>query len=315
MRSDRKTARRSRRFKRRTDERGRGVRRRHRPAVAIFSVLAGFGMLILATVSGAIRPDAEPVEQERQQATAVGPAPTSSDGERADGDDPSGPVVRLSVGRGARGSVIFRRKDAVGPRPTTIFLHGWGIRNPDSYGSWLRHLAASGETVIFPRYQGPDLGSPAEALDRTMSGIRRALRRAPSDGDVIVAGHSAGAALAADYAASAAERGLPAALAVFSVFPGRAILGYPGGIPAVDGRRIPTRTRLLVMAGTRDSVVGLQPARALLSSASRVPNRRRNLVVVRRPGVADHYAPTRSGPAVRRTFWARLDRLTARARK
>lgn len=170
--------------------------------------------------------------------------------------------------------------------------------------------------MIFPRYQGRDPGPPAKALARAVAGIRSAVRRAPVTGDsVVVAGHSAGAALAADYAAVAAQRRLPAAAAVYAVFPGRAILGYPDGIPAVDGRKIPSTTRLLVLAGARDAVVGEAPARELLAGASRVPAQRKRIVVVTRAGVADHYAPTRSRRSVRKALWGPLDRLTERARR
>ena len=272
-------------------------------------------VLAVSMASGGDTGTSAPDTSVREAASAPEATPTPG-GEKERPLAPSGPITRIDVGRGARGAVILRRADATGPRPTTIFLHGWGIRDPDAYGPWLRHLAARGETVIFPRYQGRDLGSPAKALDRALAGIRRSLRRAPvADDSLVVAGHSAGAALAADYAAAATRRGLPAAAGVYAVFPGRAILGYPAGVPAVDGRRIPPSTLLLVMAGTRDTVVGELPARELLASASRVPSERKSLVVVSRPGVADHFAPTREGRSVRRTFWKRLDRFAARARR
>lgn len=319
MRDDRSEQRRRRPRSRRVDDRrrdhvGRRGRASHHRLAALFAAL-GLALTVVLAVS--MESGSDPGTSERD--TSVREAartrePTQTPG----GEDerpaaPNGPVVRIDVGRGARGAVILRRADATGARPTTIFLHGWGIRDPDAYGPWLRHLAAQGETVIFPRYQRRDLGSPARALDRAVAGIRRALRRASvADDGLVVAGHSAGAALAADYAAAATRRGLPPAAGVYAVFPGRAILGYPAGIPAVGGRKIPPKTLLLVMAGTRDTVVGELPARELLESASRV--QRKSLVVVSRPGVADHYAPTRSGRSVRRTFWKRLDRFIARAR-
>lgn len=298
-------------------------RGRRRWRLWLVGTVGGLALIVVVAVAiaAAVAPDARRSEADGPPPSSpdevpAGSTPSSKVLTRDDPDPPRGPIVRLTVGRGAGGAVVYRRADATGPRPTTIFLHGWGIRSSEAYEPWLRHLAANGETVIFPRYQGSNHGRPDQALDRALMGIRRALRLAPvADGSLVVAGHSAGAALAADYAAGAARRRLPAAAAVFAVFPGRAILGFPAGIPAVDAGRIPGGTRLLVMAGTRDTVVGVAPARTLLASASRVPRQRKAIVILDQRGVADHYAPTRSGRAIRRTFWRRLDRLTVTARR
>ena len=139
------------------------------------------------------------------------------------------------------------------------------------------------------------------------------MRIAP--GTLVVAGHSAGASIAADYAATARGTGLPRAAGVFAVYPGRRILGYPSGIPEADPARIPSGTSLTVLGSSSDNVVGLEPARTLYGRATAVPLTRRRLTVVRDPATADHYAPTRSGQAARRTFWRRLDRFIAAARR
>jgi acetyl esterase/lipase len=226
-------------------------------------------------------------------------------------------VRTTSVGEGARAVTILRPAGATEPLPAVIFLHGWGETRVSDYGGWLRHLAREGSAVIFPRYQRDESSRPDRALESAVAGIRAALRKevkiAPES--VVVAGHSAGGALAADYAAAARREGLPPAQAVLAVYPGRAILGYPGGIPAVDPDRIPRSTRIVALAGDADAVVGTEPARALVESASRVPRSRRRLVIVRNDAVDDHYAAERTGRAARQTFWRRLDRLIARARQ
>jgi acetyl esterase/lipase len=226
------------------------------------------------------------------------------------------PIVRFTVGEGSRGAAIVRRSGATGPQPVVIFLHGWGLTGSGAYRLWIRHLAALGNTVIVPRYQRDAQADPGLVRAWALAGIRQALRRvdvAPKT--LVVAGHSAGAALAADYAAIARAASLPRPVGVFAVYPGRRILGYPAGIPEADPARIPGDTRLTVMAGTRDVVVGLEPARDLHRRAVRIPATRRRLVVVREQGAADHYAPTRSGPRARRVFWRRLDRLIDAARR
>jgi acetyl esterase/lipase len=208
-----------------------------------------------------------------------------------------------------------RPAGATAPLPGVIFLHGWGLVRRADYRPWIRHLARAGNEVIVPRYQRDESSDPGRALADALAGIRAALRRAPiADGSLVVAGHSAGAALAADYAAVSAQRGLPVPVGVYAVYPGRRILGYPAGIPQVDPAEIGARTELTAMAGSTDIVVGQAPAQELVADATAVPAPRKRYVLVQRAGVADHYGPTRATRSARDVFWARLDRLIRRAR-
>ena len=209
----------------------------------------------------------------------------------------------------------MRRAGAQGPQPVVIFLHGWGFTQRSAYRGWIRHLAALGNTVIVPRYQRDSREDPRRVRSHALAGIRQALRRAPAKpGTLVVAGHSAGGALAADYAAVAGSLRLPRPVALFSVYPGRRILGYPGGIPEADPRRIPPTTRIVALAGALDAVVGEEPARSLVARATQVLRAWRRLVRVTTTAAADHLAPTRDDLAARRAFWRRLDRLIAAAR-
>lgn len=126
-----------------------------------------------------------------------------------------------------------------------------------------------------------------------------------------VAGHSAGGALAADYAAVAAAQGLPPARRVLVIYPGRAIRGSVAGIPAADLSQIPSTTRLVVMASASDEVVGDAPARALIDAATAIPPERRTFVSTEDPAAAAHFAPIVASRAARRIFWRQLDRLVA----
>lgn len=196
-----------------------------------------------------------------------------------------------------------------GPVPVVVFLHGWGYQRGGDYRAWIRHLARRGNAVIVPRYQTDVHADPAGVRGEMLRGVRIALRHidaAPRT--LVVAGHSAGAALAADYAAVAGSHGLPRPRAVYAVYPGRAIRGAPG-IPAADLARIAPDTRLRVLAGARDTVVGQGPARQLVDAAIAVPSSRRRFVLVSWPAVADHLAPLGSSSAARTTFWRRLDGL------
>ncbi|HEU4657135.1 MAG TPA: alpha/beta hydrolase fold domain-containing protein [Capillimicrobium sp.] len=240
-------------------------------------------------------------------ATTTGPSPATS--------TPVTGIERLDVGNGARSAVVFRPRGGPQPPPGVLFLHGWGGVDPTYYRAWIRHLVRQGNEVIYPRYQTGAVSLPGLALPNAIAGTRAALRRAPiAPGSLVVAGHSAGGAMAADYAAVAAGRGLPPARAVFAIYPGRRLKGVPLGIPEVDPARIPAGTQLLALAGARDTVVGAATARRTVARATRVPASAKRFVLVRDPRVSEHLAPLSPRPAARRTFWAPLDRLIVRAR-
>jgi acetyl esterase/lipase len=276
-----------------------------------FAAVAGAGIVVMPDGGSANR-----------RAIPAGPTPSASPpGSSADDSARQQPsradevsIEVLKVGRGVRAADVVRPAGATAPLPGVIFLHGWGLVRRADYRPWIRHLARAGNEVIVPRYQRDESSDPGRALADAL-GIRAALRRAPvAAGSLVVAGHSAGGALAADYAAVSAQRRLPVPVAVFSVYPGRRIPGYPAGIPQVDPAHIGPRTELVAMAGSADVVVGQAPAQQLVADATAVPARRKRYVLVQRPGVADHYGPTRATRSARRVFWARLDRLIRRAR-
>ncbi len=224
-------------------------------------------------------------------------------------------IERIEVGRGAEGAVVLKPAGRDGPLPTVIFLHGWRLVDPERYGPWLEHLVAGGNAVVYPTYE-PALGSlPLSWLDDALDGVRAALEEVEvATGSLVVTGHSAGGALAADYAAAAPSAGLPPARAVFAVYPGRRARGFPGLIPATDPALIPSTTQIVAVVGADDRVVGEEAARALVEGAVQVPRRWRRLEVVDDPDVDDHNAPQRVDAEARRTFWHRLDRLMTAAR-
>jgi len=220
------------------------------------------------------------------------------------------PVVTEQVGRGPQTAWIVRQDDALPTRPVVLFLHGWGATTPSYYRPWLDHLARGRTTVIYPRYQESFLTPPAQALGNALAGIRLALAKIePRPESLLVVGHSAGGALAADYAAVARAAGLPPARAVLSIYPGRRLPRVPLGIPEVAPGQIPSSTRIVALAGARDTVVGTAPARRIAAAATRVPRARRSYELIRDPAVADHLGPQRSGAPTRRVFWQRLDAL------
>lgn len=217
---------------------------------------------------------------------------------------------RIDVGSGAQGAAIFRRPGSERePGPVVIFLHGWVAIDPAEYGPWIGHLVRNGATVVYPAYQTKPARETITPLANVLAGVHAALARVEvAPGRLVVAGHSAGGALAADYAAVAAASGLPAPAAVFSVYPGRKLRHLQVPLPTVDLSLIATGTRVLVYAGERDTAVGQGTAHQILSGAVHADA---ELHVVRDDAVDDHSAPRRFDGAAQRTFWAPLDALVA----
>jgi acetyl esterase/lipase len=216
---------------------------------------------------------------------------------------------RVDVGRGVRGAAIFRPGRAERAGPVVVFLHGWRAVNPSLYGLWIAHLVGEGTTVIYPAYQR----RPFTDITRPLSNVFAGLRAAFADVDVapgrlVVAGHSAGGVLAADYAVLAHSAGLPRPAAVFAVYPGRPATAEGVRLAIVDARRITAGTRVLALAGADDRLVGDRVARQIVRTATRAHATFR---LVRDRAADDHAAPHRAGLSERRAFWAPLDALVA----
>lgn len=223
-------------------------------------------------------------------------------------------LATTTIGTGETAAVILRPAGEPRRRPGIIFLHGWLGISPSFYDGWLRHLVREGNTVVYPVYQSP-FTPPGRVLANALAGVRLALPRADVDPrTLVVAGHSAGGALAADYAATAQSVGLPEPLAVFAAYPGRRLRGVPIGIPTSDLGRIPASVRIEALGGAADTTVGTETAREIVADASRVPRERRRFVLVTDPAADDHLGPQRATAASRGAFWARLDALIAQAR-
>jgi acetyl esterase/lipase len=224
--------------------------------------------------------------------------------------DPTG-AQRTDVGSGSDAAAIFRPGAAGGPGPVVVFLHAWAAIDPASYGPWIDHLVGDGVTVVYPTYREAPAARASQPLADTIAALRAAFADIQvAAGRLVVAGDSAGGALAADYAASARANGLPSPAAVLSIYPDRTPHGAGGRIAEVDAGRIPAGTRLLVLARARDPRAGDRLARRIVRTASRA---RAALRRVGDPAAGDDGAPRRAGAAERRAFWAPLDRLIAQA--
>jgi pimeloyl-ACP methyl ester carboxylesterase len=223
-----------------------------------------------------------------------------------------GDLVYARGGEGPGRVTVVHPARADGPLPLVLFLHGWGATEPRFYAPWIEHLARAGNAVVYPRYQDSIAEPPPQVLGNALVGMREAVEGIDADLDsLVVVGHSAGGALASDYAAIARSVGLPVPRAVLSIYPGRAFRGIGFAIPAIDPGRIPEGTRLVVLSGADDGVVDPRDARAIYEGADRA---RRRFEVIRAPGASDHLGPQRDTAVARRVFWRRLDALIAAAR-
>jgi acetyl esterase/lipase len=243
-------------------------------------------------------------------AGAHGGAASARPASALDGEFVPPGAERIDVGHGAQSAAIFRSERAGHrPGPVVIFLHGWAALDPARYGPWIDHIVEEGTTVIYPAYQVRPARDTISPLPNAIAGIRAALADVQlAPGRLVVAGHSAGGALAADYAAVAGQSGLPEPAAVFSVYPGRKLSYLPVPIPTVDLSVIPHGTRLIVLAGARDTAVGSGTAREIVATAT---NANATFETVRDPTIDQHSAPRHDNPAARETFWHTLDDLVA----
>jgi dienelactone hydrolase len=237
---------------------------------------------------------------------------------------PSGPSIRTSAGvarpYGVGASQVWvLTPRARQPRSVVVFVHGWAATTPfEWHQAWLDHLLKEGSAVIFPVYQP---GSTDDPQVVTIFDLRTGLRRGfaalgKRELPVVAAGFSFGATLAFYYAANARYWGLPPARAVYSIFPVDPIAFDPG---LMRLHRLPAQqaTRVELLVGDRDAVVGDAGARAFWEWLSPSTHRLSKYRVVRTTArlLADHEAPTYVQSAeVRRVFWRPLDALISRCR-
>jgi pimeloyl-ACP methyl ester carboxylesterase len=233
--------------------------------------------------------------------------------------EPSGQPVAVEggtatpFGRGAGRVWVVEPADGK-VESVVVYLHGWGANLPFYWHqAWFEHLLARGSAVLFPEYQdGVDdsfVVAPYDLRDGLRLGFRALRER---DVPVIAAGFSVGASLAFVYAARAGRWSVPAPRTVYSIFPVDPILIDP----SLDVSKLDD-TRILLLVGDRDDVVGRGGGDAFWSMLRSVPPSEKEYRVIRTTArlFADHELPTAvNDPDVRRTFWDPLDRLVELAR-
>ncbi|CAM2973211.1 chlorophyllase/cutinase-like alpha/beta fold protein [Methylobacterium mesophilicum] len=217
-------------------------------------------------------------------ARAASPPPQPSEGAGGFGDRKATIVKRL-LGRGSATTFAFHAAGTApeAGRPVVVFLHGWGVVNPQSYGGWIDHLTRQGWLVLYPRFQEVNRTRPADAPGLADGLVKAALADLASDADakpdlgrVVLIGHLAGAPLAMDMAADAKQHGLPVPKLIFMAAPGGIASGPKSrGIALTELSGIDPSTLLIAMVGDKDTRAADLAAKRLLREASAVPLERK----------------------------------------
>ncbi|MBN9392464.1 MAG: alpha/beta hydrolase fold domain-containing protein [Chloroflexi bacterium] len=227
-----------------------------------------------------------------------------------------GKVTAHKYGQGDQAYYIYEpaQPAPAQPLPVIAFLHGYAGVNPDSdgYTAWINHLVRRGNILIFPVYQDRNSTDGTNYTENALTALKAALPRLqdgthvkPDLGNFSLLGYSAGGVIATNLAARAEKSGLPVAKTLVAVSPGGcsncsilAIRNFTLDQPA-ELAAIPASTRLLLMVGNQDIIVGKSAASLIWQNTAQIPAANKNYLEFDTdnygtPGlVADHGLATR----------------------
>ncbi len=173
----------------------------------------------------------------------------------------------------ANGFWIYEPAD---PKPDSanvvVFIHGFGVSNPVVYGAWIKHLVQRGNIVISPRYQKAMFATlPSKYAQNSTEGIQSALKVLQEEGhvkprmeNIIIAGHSYGAAIAGYLGVLYKEYDLPKPKGILMAQPGT---GNLRGARLDSYEALEKDIKLIITVGHGDHVVGDKLARTVMSTA------------------------------------------------
>jgi len=202
-------------------------------------------------------------------------------------DEPGYGMMVESHGEGSQRYWIFKPSKP-GDYPVVVFIHGWAATEPLFYMAWIRHLVREGNIVIYPRYQNI-LDTESDAFtDNAADAVGEALRRVRGEwnGELFLAGHSAGGIIALNLAS---RRDIPDPDGILALQTGDS----EGGRKFEDLSGVPPDTLLVVMAGDRDNITGTADSYRIVRFTPQIPRERKIFLLVRsdRTLVADHLSP------------------------
>jgi predicted esterase len=211
------------------------------------------------------------------------------------------------IGSGSREVWFYAAKGK--PRSLVVFLHGYGgpvEETPANHVDWLKHLAAEGSDVVYPRYEVGVSTNPYPDIDAALAAARRRLGKPHLP--IVVIGYSRGGRLATDYSAWLAAHGHE---------PRLALLVYPAvhapGERLISLRSFDSRLRIVIMVGDKDNVVDGVGARVILArlELAHFPASRIKLMVIKstRSFKATHLSVLGARPGAKAEIWKPADRL------
>jgi predicted esterase len=211
------------------------------------------------------------------------------------------------LGKGAREVWFYAAKGK--PRSLVVFLHGYGgpvEETPANHVAWLKHLAAKGSDVVYPRYEVDVSTNPYPDIDAALASARRRLGNPHVP--VVVIGYSRGGRLAIDEAAWLAAHGHE---------PRLALLVYPAvhapGERLMSLRSFDSNLRVAMMIGDKDKVVDGAGARVILArlELADFPASRIKLMIIRstRTFKATHLSVLGENPGAKAEIWKPADKL------
>ncbi len=223
---------------------------------------------------------------------------------------PDKPTAVGPIGQGAAGVWLFR--PAGKPKDLVVYFHGQGgaqEATPVNHRPWIDHLVARGSVVVYPRWE---LTYESDPMQFVVSGVRAAMKHVDAGGlPVLAIGYSRGGALAVEYGAVAASNGLPVPDRIMSVFP--ASVGNEQNL--IDLTPLDHSTRLLILMGQEDAIVGRAGARVLLRRLKLggfpAQNIKLDFVSSHAGFTADHFAPLQTSRSAQAAFWRPADLLLA----
>jgi len=207
----------------------------------------------------------------------------------------------------AKGVWLFQ--PAGKPKRMVIFFHGQGgpeEATPTNHRAWIDHLVEGGAVVIYPRYEQD---YAAAVLDPAIAGIRTANERlGKPDLPVVAIGYSRGGALAVEYAAASAGKGVPVPDIVESIN----TVSFGEQDHPANLRPLKKSTTIAIVVSDQDQL-GRLGAGGLLKRlrSSGFPGINIELNLARSHGsfTADHLAPLELSPSARAAYWDPTDAL------
>jgi pimeloyl-ACP methyl ester carboxylesterase len=211
------------------------------------------------------------------------------------------------IGSGAKEVWFYAAKGK--PRSLVIFLHGYGgptEETPKNHIPWLKHLAAEGSDVIYPRYEVGGEADPYPNIDAAVGEATPRLGKPHVP--VVLIGYSRGGRVAVDYAAVRAARGNEP-VAVLAVFPGEhSQYEKLGPLTKLD-----SKLKIAIMLGDKDTSVDGRGARLILArlELARFPGSQIQLIGVKSTGsfTADHFSAMKASPGAKTEIWKPADKL------